>query len=133
MFHPERHQAINAYAHFVEQGLNHPSASPLIERNPNDTRILGSDDFVGKILGDAWQPKCRKTLATLVNEACQQFCVTDDALHSPSSQRHLTKARAWIAHQAILSRIASLSAVARHFHRTEAALRQSVKRHFNYP
>jgi hypothetical protein len=30
-------------------------------------------------------------------------------------------------------RIASLSAVARHFHRTEAALRQSVKRHLNYP
>jgi hypothetical protein len=34
------------------------------------------------------------------------------------------------SHQAIMLRI---SAVARHFNRTAAALRHSVKRHFNYP
>ena len=63
----------------------------------------------------------------LVDEACQQSSITQDALLSSSSQRHLIEARAWIAHHAITLRIASLCEVARHFHRTEAGLRQSVK------
>jgi REP element-mobilizing transposase RayT len=133
MFHAEREHAIAAYARFVEEGLGNPSSSPLLERNPNDTRILGSDDFAGRLLNAAWKPKSRTTLPELIVAACQQFCVTEDALRSPDRQRHLTHVRAWIAHQAIVQRIASLSAVARHFHRSEAALRQSVRHHFNYP
>jgi hypothetical protein len=133
LFHRERHRAIAAYARFVDENVNRPSASPLAERNSNDPRILGSDDFAAKLLGTAWQPRSRKTLSDVIAEACRQFSVTEDALLSLSSQRHLTKVRAWIAHQAILLRIASLSYVARHFRRTEAALRHSVKRHFNYP
>lgn len=133
MFHSERHHAIAAYARFVDENANQPATSPLAERNSNDSRILGSDDFAGKLLGATWHPRSSKTLTDLIIEACQQFSVAEDALLSSGSQRHLTKVRAWIAHQAIILRIASLSAVARHFHRTEAALRQSVKRHFNYP
>jgi REP element-mobilizing transposase RayT len=133
MFHPERDHAIAAYARFVNDDLGQFASSPLSERNPNDSRILGSDDFAAKLLGAAWKPKSRKTLPDLIAEACRQFSVTDDALKSPSAQRHLTRARAWIAHQAITLRITSLCAVARHCNRTEAALRQSVKRHFNYP
>lgn len=133
MFHPARDVAIAAYTRFIDQNIVGPASSPLAERNPNDARILGSDDFAGKVLGAAWQPRSRKILADLIAEACQRFGVTDATLRSASSQRHLTHARAWIAHQAILLRIDSLSAVARHFHRSEAALRHSVKRHFNYP
>jgi hypothetical protein len=44
--------------------------------------------------------------------------------------RHLTKARAWIAHQAISGRIALLSHVARLLQRDESSLRESVRRHF---
>jgi putative transposase len=133
LFHPERHLAIAAYQRFIDHNVGRPAASPFLECNPNDARILGSDDFAAKLLGTDWRPRSRKTLMNLIDEACQQFSITEDALLSSSSQRHLTKARAWIAHQAITLRIASLCEVARHFRRTEAGLRQSVKLHFNYP
>lgn len=133
LFHPQRHLAVAAYARFVEAPLPESLRSPFEACNPNDPRILGSDDFAAKLLGTAWKPKSRKALADLITEACQHFSVTEAALQSPSAQRHLTRARAWIAHEAITLRAASLSAVARHFNRTEAALRHSVKRHFNYP
>jgi REP-associated tyrosine transposase len=133
MFHAEREQAIAAYARFVDEDVDNPSASPLLERNPSDTRILGDEDFSRKLLNVACAPRSRTTLNEVVAIACQQFSVTEDALRSASRQRCLTQARAWIAHQAIVQRIASLSAVARHFHRSEAALRQSVRHRFNYP
>ena len=96
-------------------------------------RILGSDDFAAKLLGEAWRPRSRTTFDELIDEACRQFDVSASALYSLSAQRHLTHARAWVAHQALTLRISSLTAVARRFNRTEGALRQSVKRHFNYP
>jgi putative transposase len=134
MFHRERVRAIAAYARFIESALgdvDHPS--PLAEHNPNDARILGSDDFAAKLLGAAWQPKSRRNLADLIRDACQRFCVTEEALRSRSSQRTLTTARAWIAYQAATKRVASLSEVARMFARNEASLRESVKRHFHKP
>jgi putative transposase len=133
MFHRDRLSAIAAYQRFIDQDVSRPSSSPLSECNPADHRILGSDDFVGRLLGATWQPRSRKTLAELIHQACEQFGVTEDALSSASSRRQLTRARAWVAHQAIILRVASLSSIARRFHRTEGALRQSVKLHFNYP
>jgi hypothetical protein len=57
---------------------------------------------------------------------------TESELCAYSSQHRLSKARPWIAHQAINFRIALLCDGAQHFHRTERGLRQSVKLHFNY-
>jgi hypothetical protein len=54
-------------------------------------------------------------------------------LASASRHRHITLARAWVAHQALTLHIASLSQIARTFGRAESSLRESVKRHFNYP
>jgi putative transposase len=133
LFHPEREKAMLAYRRFIEADVSSPGPSPLEQCNPNDRRILGSDEFAAKPLGEAWRPKSRKELSTIISEACERFAVTEQALISPGTQRQLTKARAWIAHQAITLRIASLAAVARRFNRTEGALRQSVKLHFDYP
>lgn len=130
MFHPDAAMATASYERFIEDEVASPGSSPLIERNPNDTRILGNDLFAAKILGDAWKPRSRKTLADLILEACQQFQISEAALTSASTQRHLTKARAWVAHQAVTHRVTSIAAVARHFHRSDAALRQSILVHF---
>jgi REP element-mobilizing transposase RayT len=128
MLHPHRDQATEAYARFVNQGCG--QLSPFRECNPNDPRILGSDDFAGKLLGAAWRPRSRKTLQDLFDEATERFPVTIEGLLSPGKQRHLTHARAWIAHQAVALRIASLSHVARCLQRSESALREAVLRHF---
>jgi hypothetical protein len=133
LFHSERNAAILAYQRFIDADVDAPGPSPLAECNPNDRRILGSDEFAANLLGEGWRPKQRKELAAIIAEACERFVVTEAALASTSTQRHLTRARAWIAHQAIVSSTTSLSAIARRFNRTEGALRQSVKLHFSYP
>jgi REP element-mobilizing transposase RayT len=133
MFHAQRDHAVAAYQRFINQEIDSPSQSPLLQCNANDGRILGSDDFAAKLLGAAWQPRSRKTLADVIVDACRQFAIEESALRSRSAHRQLTKARAWVAHQATTLRIASLSEVARVFDRRESSLRECVKRHFNYP
>lgn len=128
MFHSCADQARAAYRRFLSEGVD--AVSPLFECNPNDQRILGSDDFAGRLLGAAWQPRSRKSVQHLIEEAAQQFQVTTEALRSPGKQRHLTKARAWIAHQAVTHRISSLAHVARLLQRSESSLREAVQRHY---
>lgn len=133
MFHPDLAVAIDSYRRFVDQEVGRRSASPLQDRNTHDSRVLGGDDFLGKLLNQPFMPKSRQTLAELIDAACREFAVTREALLSRSKLRHLTRARAWIAHQALIGRIASLSAVARTLGRSEAALRQGLRHYFDYP
>lgn len=133
LFHAELRTAVDAYHHFVAAAVDTNTGSPLQSRNLNDSRILGSDTFAAKLLGNAWRPRSDKTLDNLIDDACQLFSITHEALASPSRQRQVTRARAWIAHQSLTLRVANLSQVARLFNRGESSLRESVKRHFNYP
>ena len=103
---------------------------PPGECNPNDQRILGSDDFAGKLLGAAWRPRSRQSIEELIEEAVRVFSVSLESLRSSSKQRHLTHARAWIAHRAVTLRITSLSHVARLLNRSESSLRECVRRQF---
>lgn len=132
LFHPERHLAQLAYRRFIHDQSKHTD-SPLKGINQNDKRILGSDTFAATLLGSTWQPRSHKTLDILMEEACEKFNITRDALTSASRSRHLTQARAWVAHQALLLRITTLTRVAELLGRTDSALRQSIKHHFNYP
>lgn len=133
MFHPDRERAIDAYRRFILQQTASATPSPFLECNPSDRRILGCDEFAGRLLGTNWRARSRKTLEQLVTEACDTFGIAVDQLRSASRRRELVKARAWVAHQAVTLRIASLAAVARNFNRDESSLRHGVKQHFNYP
>ncbi len=132
MFHADRHTAIDAYRRFVSNGRG-SGHSPLADCNPNDPRVLGSDEFAGRLLGAAWKPRSRRTLEQLIAEAQEQFGLMAVELCSASQEQRLVKARAWIAHQAAISRIASVALVARALNRDESSLRRAVKKHFNYP
>jgi chromosomal replication initiation ATPase DnaA len=68
-------------------------SSPLEERNPNDRRILGSDDFAAKLLDAAWRAKSRKSVEQLIEEECRKFSVTIEQLNSPKGTRDLVEAR----------------------------------------
>ncbi|HEU4653049.1 MAG TPA: transposase [Steroidobacteraceae bacterium] len=85
-FHQERSAAIAAYERFVNQEIGKISSSPLLEVNSTEPRILGNDEFAGKLLGDSWKPKSRKSLQDLIGEACQLFGVTEADLRSSSAQ-----------------------------------------------
>ena len=118
MFHPERDIAIDSYRRFIDQEVGQPSASPLQDLNTHDARVLGGDPFLGKLLNQPFKPKSRLSLAQLIEDACTRFSVTQDALYSPSRHCRLTHVRAWIAHQALIGRVASLTIVARVLGRT---------------
>jgi hypothetical protein len=133
MLHAERRPAIEAYRRFMAEPTETHSGKETVTRNPNDARALGSDQFLSKVLGESWKPRSHRKLEDLVLEACQRFDVTPQALIATTRQRHITRVRAWVAHQALTLRIASLSEVARSFHRSESSLRESVRLHFNYP
>lgn len=91
--------------------------------------ILGGDEFIARLCGDARQPRHPKSLESLLSECCERFQISQDALVSPSRARHLTRARAWLGHRVVAERAGSLSALARRLQRSEAALRQVMARH----
>jgi hypothetical protein len=43
------------------------------------------------------------------------------------------KARAWIAHQIVTEKVASITTVARYLNRDESSLRHGMSRYFNKP
>ena len=131
MFHLERTRAIDAYKQFIQEEVGRSSDSPFQNRNPNDQRILGSDEFAARILGVGWQPRRRATLEQLVQQACSDFNVSLDELRCRRRSPRLIKARAWVAHEASTHGIASIAAVARAFDRDESTLRHSVQKYFN--
>ena len=74
-----------------------------------------------------------QSLVELMHEASQKFGVPPQLLGSASRLRNITYVRAWIAHQAVLQGVASVSQVARALGRSESSLRESIKHHFNFP
>jgi putative transposase len=130
-FGADRERAVRAYADFVRQArLTEQLGSPLAQRNPNDRRILGSDDFARRMLGAAWRPRARKPLDCLVDEACAHFAVTAAELASPSRKPRIIAARAWVANEAVQGGVASVAAVARLFGRDESSLRRALRKRF---
>jgi putative transposase len=129
LFHSDRQLAVAEYRRFVQEETGE-QVSPFANCNPGDRRILGGDDFAAKTLGDSWRPRSRKTLEEVIEEACAMFGVSADILASSSRSASVVRARAWVAHQARMLRIASLAAVARRLNRDESSLRHGVREYF---
>ncbi|HYJ39253.1 MAG TPA: transposase [Steroidobacteraceae bacterium] len=130
LFSTDRMRAIHDYRKFVAQApMGVPEVSPLDESNPGDRRVLGSDEFVQGLLGAQWKPRSKKSLETLVGEACVHFSCTGAEMASISRKSNLVAARAWVVQQAVAERIASIAAVARRFNRDESSLRHAMKAH----
>jgi REP element-mobilizing transposase RayT len=125
MFDRERARAIAAYEAFVSAA---PARSPLLDCNELDPRILGSDAFAQKVLGERWKPRPDVALRTVINDACERFGVTEVELQSPSRLVNLARARAWIACQAQAAQIASVASLARYFNRSESSIREALQR-----
>ncbi|MGH8251659.1 MAG: REP-associated tyrosine transposase [Steroidobacteraceae bacterium] len=92
-------------------------------------QILGDDAFVTRILNGAVRLRSSMTLDDLVRECCERFQVTLESLASRSRAQPLAAARAWLGHEALTRRIATVSAVARLLARGESDLRYLMRRH----
>jgi putative transposase len=130
MLHADRRQAMDAYRRFVDSSSSGEMTSPLVSCNERDGRILGDDEFARRVLGSAWRPTPNRTIEQVVIQACEEFAVTLEQLRSASRERHLTRARAWITHQSVSGRVASIAAIARYLDHDESSLRSAAKRHY---
>ena len=123
-FAQDRAAAIRGYETFMSRDHDQKS-----EPFPEGAFIFGSDEFIQRIRGADRQSRSKRELLRLMAEACQRFQVTPERLASPLRDGHLTKVRAWIAHQARARGIASRSAVARALGRSEGTLRSAILRY----
>jgi hypothetical protein len=86
LFASDRVQAVSAYKRFVnKRGL--AESSPLAERNPDDRRILGSDDFAAKLLGAAWRPKITQERRSAHQRGLRRVSVTMTSYDLPGAPR----------------------------------------------
>lgn len=129
MLDTQRGRAIGKYRELI--GSTEPCkwGTGRLTPHRDDARILGSDDFVAAALNSEYRPRPHKTLDDLILECCQRFQVAPDLLVSPSRARHLAPARAWLAHEAVAGRVASICELARRLDRNESAIRQVMSRH----
>lgn len=128
MFGGERAGAVAAYRTF----LNCEQQDPWVPTTEGGSRpaAMGSQEFIARVPRVSVPMSARGTLSDLIAEACRRFEVDPEKLDSPLRDTYLTKVRAWIAHQAKVRHIASLSAVARMLGRDEATLREAIR---SYP
>ena len=95
----------------------------------NQPHILGDDDFVARIMNGKIPFRAAETLHDLVERCCKQFGVTEELLASRSRDKSACAARAWLGHEALAGKVATVSAVARLLRRSEATLRYAMQRH----
>jgi putative transposase len=125
MLDSDRERAIAAYTALLARP---PTTSPFAECNARDPRILGSDSFADRLLGEEWNAQSATgRLAELVRDACARFGVTTAELQSSSRLANLTRARLWVAEQAVSGGIASRAKVARLFNRYEPSFRHTLR------
>ncbi|MGH8863589.1 MAG: hypothetical protein ACREVZ_02920, partial [Burkholderiales bacterium] len=99
--------------------------------SPNrcEPQILGTDEFVTRIRSSENRSCLRHRLEELVRQCSERFEITPEKLASPSRAPTLAAARAWIGHEALAGRIASISEVARRLGRSESTIRYLMSRH----
>jgi REP element-mobilizing transposase RayT len=106
------------------------AASPLADLHPSDERVLGDDRFLANLALPKESTRPGLTLDVLILEAGARFGLAPADLLSVSRDRRLSRARAWIAHTAVVQRVATTAQVARALHRDESTIRELVERHF---
>jgi REP element-mobilizing transposase RayT len=120
--------ARRAYQRFVAEGQAEGYREEF-HRGTDDSRLLGEDSFVQRILGKRESRALRPpAVRTLVHAVCRAYEVKEDQLASASRQRWLAEARGLIAWLALNHGSATLTELAGRFNRDVSALSLAVRR-----
>ncbi len=92
-----------------------------------DARVLGDEDFLAQVV-EAPRRSRPPELETIVRHVRARYGTREEELASPSRVRRLAKARGVVGWLAMRTGAASLTEIARRFHRDVATLSQSVCR-----
>ena len=118
------------YMAFIEAGKGE-GHRPEFHGGAEDTRVLGNDRFVEKVIGigtviDRKTPPI--SLAQLVKGVCRTCGVKERDLTGPSRERTLSEARALLAWLALEHRVANLVEIGAHVNRDASTLSRAVSR-----
>jgi REP element-mobilizing transposase RayT len=99
-----------------------------LRSHPDNSQVLGDDEFLARVAAATGCAGPRKSLDGLLAECCERFSVTALELESPNRGGRLSAARAWLTHQAIAGRAATITEIARRLGRTDTAIRRLMGR-----
>lgn len=113
------------FAEFIERGAGEGHRQDLYS-GANDSRILGNDMFVERVL--LRRTTARKPhLDAIVTHICKKSGITEKELSAPSRQRNFAVLRGIIGWLARHFESASLSDVAKRFNRDPATISRAVR------
>lgn len=118
-------QARQAYQHFMAQSCDQDIEAAA---HPEDSRIIGDDNFMRKIPAVRYQPRSNLTLEQLAAKLCLEHDIEVDSLRSSSRARRLTPIRVELTQQAVHLRVATLTEVAAFLHRDPSGLSKLINR-----
>jgi hypothetical protein len=128
MFSDNIVQARAAYERFVLAPAN--GDEDLDQQcHPDDSRVLGTDEFISTIPAARCKQQGLLTLEQLATLVSADYGISASALRSPSRARHLAKLRVVFAQQAIERGIATVSAIATFLNRDPSSLTKLLARH----
>jgi len=122
-------QARIAYERFILQSRDEDYEDLELESHPDDSRILGTDQFIARIPRLPYKPRSLLTLNQLAESLCAEHHINTELLRSLSRARHLASIRVAFSTQAIERGIATLSEIARFMNRDHSSLCRLLARH----
>jgi REP element-mobilizing transposase RayT len=131
MFAADRRKAIELYARFVDCKASDIS-SPLENVRMENPEILGNDDFCRRVHQQLNLPPPEKSFDMLIDEGCIRFGLARHQLFSMMRNDRIAAARAWIARQAMESRVATMTGVARRLGCDPQTIRRALERDENH-
>jgi putative transposase len=129
MLSTDARQARTRYLALVENRDVLAWGDGALQTHRDNSQVLGDDAFLARIGSLRWRPRSAKSMDELFADCSRRFDVTLQDLVSPSRNRHLSTARAWLSHQAVAGRVATVSEIGRRLGRTETAIRRLMTRH----
>jgi len=93
----------------------------------DEPQVLGSDEFIARVRNSGYRRRPHQSLDDLIRVCGERFQVTEDLLASRSRTPNLASARAWIGHEALAGRVASICEVARRLGRSEGTIRYLMR------
>lgn len=117
------------YAQFVREGVGEGYRAEF-HRGAKDTRVLGDDKFLNRVLDKPDVPVRRQPspLSAIMKHVARNYATSERELYGPSRARKLAEARGVVAWLATQEGSATLKAVADQLNRDPSAMTYALRR-----
>ena len=112
MFATERSKAVIAYQKFVTLDPD-VVPSPLDALHADNPEILGSEEFIARVIAKSSVSRPPATLDALIEKGCAHHALRRNDIEGRRRDPRVSATRAWIAQQAIALKVATVGQFAR--------------------